>query len=240
MDRVVRVRRRPRAPAVRPTLRFERLARGAGYASIAGVDEVGRGALCGPVVAAAVILRSEAPIQGLADSKLLDAARREVLAARIRDRAVAWAVAAVDAAWIDRLNIYQASRRAMEEAVRRLNPPPDYVLTDAMKLDVPFGQRALIDGDARCRSIAAASIVAKVERDRWMRLWHQVFPDYGWESNKGYSTPDHLEALNLWGPSPIHRYTFAPVAAVAPYPVSTPCEPPSEQIELFSPEETAQ
>jgi len=172
---------------------------------------VGRGSLFGPVVAAAVILDSGYRIRGLRDSKLLPAERREVLALRIREHAVAWAVASVDAARIDQINIYHASRLAMKDAVVLLNPAADHLLIDAMKLDCDLPQKAIIHGDALSASIAAASILAKVERDRMISLWDPVFPLYGLHSNKGYSTPKHLAALREHGPSPLHRQSFAPV-----------------------------
>ena len=178
---------------------------------VAGVDEVGRGSLFGPVVAAAVILDRRYRVRGLRDSKLLPAERREILADRIREHALAWAVAAVDAARIDQINIYQASRVAMLEAVRQLQTVPDYLLIDAVKLDCDLQQRSIIHGDALSASIAAASIIAKVERDRLVREWDPVFPAYGLASNKGYSTPRHLAALREHGPSPLHRQSFAPV-----------------------------
>ena len=196
---------------LRCTLKYEKLAWASGAKLVAGVDEVGRGSLFGPVVAAAVILDSSYRIRGLRDSKLLPAERREVLAQRIRDHAIAWAVAAVDAARIDQVNIYHASRLAMKEAVSRLNPASDHLLIDAMKLDFDLPQRAIIHGDALSASIAAASIVAKVERDRMICQWDPVFPIYGLGSNKGYSTPKHLAALREHGPSPLHRQSFAPV-----------------------------
>ena len=178
---------------------------------IAGVDEVGRGSLFGPVVAGAVILDREYRIRGLRDSKLLTAERRLVLAERIREHVIAWAVAAVDAARIDQINIYQASRLAMREAVLKLQPAADYLLVDALKLDCEPPQKAIIHGDALSASIAAASILAKVERDRIVCEWDPVFPLYGLASNKGYSTPHHLAALREHGPSPLHRQSFAPV-----------------------------
>jgi len=190
---------------------FERELRARGFAAVAGVDEVGRGALFGPVVAAAVILSPDHPVRGLNDSKLLDAPRREELDAQIRERAVAWAVGAVDAATIDRINIYEASRQAMRLAVLGLRPAPDYLLIDAMRLDLPLPQRPLIKGDARCHAIAAASIVAKVWRDACMRRWEEAYPEYGLGAHKGYSTPEHCRALAEFGPSPLHRLTFAPV-----------------------------
>ena len=172
---------------------------------------MGRGSLFGPVVAAAVILDPDCPVRGLRDSKLLPADRREILSARIRERALAWSIAAVDAARIDQVNIYQASRLAMQEAVLSLPVVPDYLLIDAMRLDCSMSQRAIIHGDALSASIAAASIVAKVERDRMIREWDPVFPVYRLASNKGYSTADHLAALRQHGPSPLHRQSFAPV-----------------------------
>jgi ribonuclease HII len=197
--------------SLRCTLKFEKEAWAGGAHLIAGVDEVGRGSLFGPVVAAAVILNPDDRIRGLRDSKLLIAERREVLAERIRERVIAWAVAAVDAARIDQINIYQASRVAMLEAVSSLQPCPDHLLVDAVKLDSPLMQRAIIHGDALSASIAAASILAKVERDRMICEWDPVFPAYGLASNKGYSTPRHLAALRKFGPSPLHRQSFAPV-----------------------------
>jgi ribonuclease HII len=193
------------------TLRYEKKAWEAGAVMVAGVDEVGRGSLFGPVVAAAVILDRGYRLRGLRDSKLLVAERRERLAPRIREHAVAWAVAAVDAARIDQINIYQASRRAMREAVMRLEPAPDHLLIDAVRLECNLPQKAIIHGDALSVSIAAASILAKVERDRMMCEWDAVFPEYGLAAHKGYSTPQHLAALLEYGPTPLHRQSFAPV-----------------------------
>jgi ribonuclease HII len=196
---------------LRCTLRYEKKAWDSGAILVAGVDEVGRGSLFGPVVAAAVILDRGYRVRGLRDSKLLLAERREILAERIREHAVAWAVAAVDAARIDQINIYQASRVAMLEAVRLLQPVPDHLLIDAVRIDCEVQQQPIIHGDALSASIAAASIIAKVERDRMIREWDPVFPVYGLASNKGYSTPKHLAALREHGPSPLHRQSFAPV-----------------------------
>jgi ribonuclease HII len=182
---------------------------------VAGIDEVGRGCLFGPVVAAAVILDPGKTIRGLDDSKKLDARTREVLAQRIHDRAVAVAVAGVDSAAIDCFNIYQATRRAMRQAVLGLCPGPDALLVDAMTLETPLTQRSLIHGDARSRSIAAASIIAKVTRDGWIDVWDRVYPGYGLASNKGYGTPEHLAALKRLGPTPQHRLSFQPVAEAA-------------------------
>lgn len=196
---------------LRCTLRYEKVAWASGARLVAGVDEVGRGSLFGPVVAAAVILDPLYRIRGLRDSKLLPAERREALAARIREHAVAWAVASVDAARIDEVNIYHASREAMQQAVATLQPAAEHLLVDAMKLYCDLPQHAIIHGDALSASIAAASIIAKVERDRMMAEMDSAFPLYGLRSNKGYSTPKHLAALREHGPCPLHRQSFAPV-----------------------------
>jgi ribonuclease HII len=196
---------------LRCTLKYEKLAWASGAKWVAGVDEVGRGSLFGPVVAAAVVLDPAYRIRGLRDSKLLPADRRQVLAERIREHALVWAVAAVDAARIDQINIYHASRLAMHQAVIELNPAADYLLIDAMRLDCEVPQKAIIHGDALSASIAAASILAKVHRDRLISEWDPIFPLYGLRSNKGYSTPKHLAALREHGPSPLHRQSFAPV-----------------------------
>ena len=196
---------------LRCTLRYEKKAWANGAELVAGVDEVGRGSLFGCVVAAAVILDPSYRVRGLRDSKLLLPERRQVLAARIREHAVAWSVAAVDAARIDQINIYHASRAAMREAVLRLAPTPDHLLVDALRLDCEMTQDAIIHGDALSASIAAASILAKVERDRMMCEWDVVFPAYGLASHKGYSTPRHVAALREFGPTPLHRQSFAPV-----------------------------
>ncbi len=190
---------------------MERAARANGYRAIAGVDEAGRGCLFGPVFAAAVILDPDRPIRGLNDSKVLPAEERERLSARIRERAVAWAVASADAAEIDRINIYQASRLAMKRALEQLDPAPDYLLVDALAVDIELPQQALIHGDARCRSIAAASILAKVDRDAAMCRWDTTYPAYGLARHKGYGTPEHCRALELHGATPEHRRTFEPV-----------------------------
>src|SRR5579872_7135076 len=166
--------------------RYEREARQLGWLRIAGLDEVGRGSLFGPVMAGAVILNPRRRIVGLDDSKKLTAERRTELAERIREHALAWAVAEIDASRIDAWNIYQASRQAMVAAISQLSPMPDYLLLDAMELDLPVEQRALIHGDARSVSIAAASILAKVDRDRRMEEFDQIYPQYGLAQNKGY------------------------------------------------------
>ncbi len=196
---------------LRCTLNFEKRAWAAGVEHVAGVDEVGRGSLFGPVVAAAVILDRAYRIRGLRDSKLIPAERREELALRIREHCIAWAIAAVDSARIDQINIYQASRLAMLHAVQQLAPAASYLLVDAVRLDCKLPQQAIIHGDALSASIAAASILAKVERDRMISAWDPVFPMYGLASNKGYCTPHHLAALREHGPSPLHRQSFSPV-----------------------------
>lgn len=185
--------------------------RARGYRRIAGADEVGRGSLFGAVVAAAVILSPDVTIRGLNDSKQIDPERREVLAERIRERAVAWSIAAVDAATIDRINIYEASRLAMKNALLALQPAADFVLVDAVPLQVTIPQRPLIQGDERCHAIAAASIIAKVYRDRMMCEWDRFYPEYGLASHKGYQSPEHLAALDRFGPTPLHRVSFEPV-----------------------------
>jgi len=191
--------------------RYEREARQHGWQRIAGLDEAGRGSLFGPVVAAAVILNPKRRIVGLDDSKKLSADRRAELAELIHTHALAWATAEIAASRIDAWNIYQASRQAMVAAVSQFQPLPDYLLLDAIEIDLPIEQKALIHGDARSVSIAAASILAKVERDRRMEQFDQLYPQYGLAQNKGYGTPDHLEALRRHGPSPLHRFSYAPV-----------------------------
>jgi len=197
--------------SIRCVSTYEREARERGFSRIAGVDEVGRGCLFGPVFAAAVVLDPLRPIKGLHDSKILDAEARARLARQIKARCIAWAVGGADAFEIDQINIYQASRLAMRRAVEALTLPPDYLLIDAIKIDLPIEQLSLIDGDARCRAIAAASIVAKVHRDACLAQWHEVFPEYNLASNKGYSTPDHKRALRKHGPTLLHRFSFWPV-----------------------------
>jgi ribonuclease HII len=212
---------RPANPAAsfRCEATLERELHARGFRAVAGVDEVGRGALFGPVVAAAVILSPDRPVRGLNDSKLLEPEERETLAERIRERAVAWAIGAIDAATIDAVNIYQASRLAMRLAVERLNPLPDFLLIDAVPIDLALPQRPLIKGDARCHAIAAASIVAKVYRDACMRVWDEVFPAYGLASHKGYSTPEHCKAIEEFGVTPLHRLSFEPVRARSLFPI---------------------
>jgi ribonuclease HII len=186
--------------------------------------------LFGAVVAGAVILCPDRPIRGLNDSKLLEPERREELSLRIQERAVAWSVAAVDAAMIDQINIYQASRLAMKMALGLLTVVPDFVLVDAVPLDILQPQQALIHGDARCHAIAAASIVAKVYRDEMMRKWDAVFPEYGLARNKGYLAPEHIRALRDFGPTPLHRMSYEPVRENCRFPV----DPGPGQMDLFA------
>jgi len=208
---------RPRDPAeYRCTYQLESLAMRQGRRFIAGCDEAGRGALLGPLYAAAVILDPAQSIPGIDDSKKLTALRRECLAEEIRARALAWQVVAITAEEVDTLNVYAASREGMLRALLALTPAPDYILTDAMPLrqaaeDFCIPHRALIHGDARSVSIAAASILAKVVRDRHMVKLAEVFPQYGLARNKGYGTRDHLQALARFGPCSEHRKTYQPV-----------------------------
>ena len=205
--------------------RFERTARHNGWQRIAGLDEAGRGSLFGPVFAAAVILNPRRRLVGLDDSKKLTPERREILSERIRKHALAWCVAQVDASRIDAWNIYQASRQAMTDAVAQLSMQPDFLLIDAMHLDLLVEQKPIIKGDARSVSIAAASILAKVARDQIMREFDAVYPAYGLASNKGYATPGHLAALREHGPSPLHRFSFAPVRNAVCWAVAATQEP---------------
>jgi len=183
---------------------------------VAGCDEAGRGALLGPLYAAAVILDAATTIRGVDDSKKLTPACREELALEIRAQAVAWQVAAITAEEVDALNVYEASRQGMLRALKALVPAPDYILTDAMPLrengaDFAIPHRSIIHGDARSVSIAAASILAKVARDEHLVKLHGLYPQYGLASNKGYGTPEHLEALTRFGPCCEHRKTYQPV-----------------------------
>ena len=190
---------------------FERALRRWGFAQIAGVDEVGRGCLAGPVVSAAVILHEDRHIPRLADSKMVPAPERRRLADRIRMDAVAWAVGVVDAPDIDRLRIHRASLESMRRAVMGLVPLPGLVLVDAFRVpDLPMAQRGIIHGDRRCSAIAAASLVAKVYRDDLMTRLHAADPRYGYDRHKGYGTPDHLAAIARHGFSPQHRRSFRP------------------------------
>lgn len=182
-----------------------------GYQAICGIDEVGRGPLAGPVVAAAVILPNDELILGLNDSKQLSEKKRESLYQIIQEKAVAIGIGVVDETTIDAINIYQAARLAMTKAVEQLAVQPDYLLIDAMELDLDIQQISLIKGDARSQSIAAASIIAKVYRDHLMVELDKQYPGYSFGKNAGYGTKEHLEGLEKYGVTPIHRKTFAPI-----------------------------
>jgi ribonuclease HII len=190
---------------------LENALRRVGFCYVAGADEVGRGCLAGPVVAAAVVLHPDRHIPGVSDSKLVPAAERDRLFDRIVRDAVAWAVAAADPREIDHINIHQASLKAMHRAVMALAPLPDIVLVDAFRVpDLPMAQRGVPHGDRRCSAIAAASIIAKVTRDRQMLALHGEDPRYGFDRHKGYATADHLEAVARFGYSDAHRRSFRP------------------------------
>jgi ribonuclease HII len=188
---------------------LENALRRVGFVHVAGVDEVGRGCLAGPVVAAAVVLHPDRHIPGVCDSKTVPAAERERLYECIIRHAVAWAVAASEPSEIDRINIHQASLRAMQRAILALAPLPDIVLVDAFRVpELPMAQRGVPHGDRRCSAIAAASIIAKVTRDRQMRVLHDQDPRYGFDRHKGYATADHLDAVGRFGYSSVHRQSF--------------------------------
>jgi ribonuclease HII len=196
-------------PAARRTV--ENALRRLGLERVAGVDEVGRGCLAGPVVAAAVVLDPAAHIAGLADSKLVPPDEREALLPLIEQRALAWAVAVVEAPEIDRLNIHRASLAAMRDAITALAPLPDVVLVDGFRVpELAIPQRGIVKGDRRCAAIAAASIVAKVTRDRLMLALHDTDPRFGFDRHKGYATPEHLAAVARYGYSAAHRRSFRP------------------------------
>ncbi|RPJ63529.1 MAG: ribonuclease HII [Acidobacteria bacterium] len=197
---------RPRAART-----IENALRRLGFHRIAGVDEVGRGCLAGPVMAGAVILDPSRHVPGLRDSKLLTPEERERLHGVITRSCCGWAVAAIESDEIDRINIHQATLRAMRAAVLSLSPLPDLVLVDAFRIpDLLIPQRAVVHGDARCSAIAAASIVAKVTRDSHMSTLHAADPRYGFDRHKGYATADHLAAVARFGYSAIHRRSFRP------------------------------
>lgn len=195
--------------------RLERAARKLGALQIAGIDEVGRGPMFGPVVAAAVILAPGTRFHGLNDSKKLTAEKRNELDLVIRDKAVAWAIAAVDVETIDRINIRNASLLAMRLAVEQLTQAPDYLLIDGIdKIDWPCPQQPVIQGDGTSFSIAAASVLAKVYRDALLVEFDKQFPGYGLASHKGYCSREHLDALARLGPTPFHRKNWSPVAQI--------------------------
>ena len=203
-----------------PTLCEEQRFIDHGYRSLAGIDEAGRGAWAGPVAAAAVVLPTDEPallhrLRGVRDSKLCTPHQRDELYDLLRDAALRWAVSLVPALRIDQVGIVSATREAMQGAVAQLDPSPDALLIDALPLpSLPIPQRVLIKGDVRCLSIAAASILAKVTRDRAMLLMDEEYPGYGFCAHKGYGTPEHRAALDWLGPTDAHRWYFTPVAEV--------------------------
>ncbi len=179
---------------------------------VAGVDEAGRGPLAGPVVVAAVVLNPDQPFDGLDDSKRLSEKRREALFPLIMERALAWTVVEIEVAEIDRINILQATLLGMKKAVEQLLPPPSLALIDGNRAPaLKCAVRTIVGGDSLEPAISAASILAKVTRDRLMKKLHIVYPDYGFDRHKGYPTADHLARLTRYGPCPIHRRSFAPV-----------------------------
>ena len=196
---------------VRAFRTIENAIRRVGFNAVAGCDEVGRGCLAGPVVAAAVVLHPDRYVARIGDSKTVTALERARLYDKITQSAVSWCVAAADCDEIDRINIHQASLRAMQRAVMGLSPLPDFVLVDAFRIpDLRMAQRAVTHGDARCTAIAAASIVAKVTRDRLMLELHARDPRYGFDRHKGYATAEHLDAVSRFGYSEVHRRSFRP------------------------------
>lgn len=182
-----------------------------GFKLIAGVDEVGRGSMIGPVITAAVILNPNKPIVGLDDSKKLSPLKRQRLELEIKENAIAWAIGEATLEEVDSLNVYQATKRAMIQAVSKLTIEPDALLIDAMPLEVEVASLSIIKGDTKSASIAAASIIAKEYRDRLMREKASIYPQYQFEKNKGYLTKAHREALFMYGPTDYHRKTFEPV-----------------------------
>lgn len=185
-----------------------------GLTLIAGIDEVGRGPLAGPVVAAAVILPKNCKIKGLNDSKKIPKKKHLEIFQAVQDQALSIGIGIIDNQVIDQVNIYEATKLAMQEAISQLSPQPEHLLIDAMKLDLPISQTSIIKGDANSLSIAAASIVAKVTRDELMKEYDQQFPGYDFATNAGYGTAKHLEGLTKLGVTPIHRTSFEPVKSL--------------------------
>ncbi|MBW1690712.1 MAG: ribonuclease HII [Deltaproteobacteria bacterium] len=195
-------------------LLYEFDAWGAGYSHIAGIDEAGRGPLAGPVIAAAVILPKNVQLEGVKDSKRMTPCAREEAFSLIEERAISIALAVVSPREIDQINILQATRKAMKQAVLHLDTQPDFLLIDGTHpVDLPIQQRCIVKGDQQCLSISAASVLAKVYRDRMMCCYHELYPRYGFSSNKGYGTRGHLEAIMRYGPCSIHRLTFRGVVS---------------------------
>jgi len=188
-----------------------------GFQFIAGIDEVGRGPLAGPVVAAAVILPGDFFLAGIDDSKKLTEKKRKEYDVIIRRDALAYSIAMIHASEIDEINIYEATKKAMKAAISSLEPKPDFLLIDAMKLDTPFSSESIIKGDAKSISIAAASIIAKVARDELMKEISLLHPDYGFQRNMGYGTKEHLQAIKQYGITSYHRKSFAPVKDYVKY-----------------------
>lgn len=195
-------------------LRYEKELYKAGYQAIAGIDEVGRGPLAGPVVAAAVILPPECKIKGLNDSKKIPKKKHKDIYQAVMDKALAVGIGLMDSEIIDQVNIYEATKLAMKEALSKLSLKPDYLLIDAMKLDIDIPQESIIKGDANSLSIAAASIVAKVTRDKLMADYDKEYPGYDFAQNAGYGTKSHLQGFERHGVTPIHRKTFEPVKSM--------------------------
>ena len=195
-------------------LQYEKELYQAGYQMIAGIDEVGRGPLAGPVVAAAVILPPGCKIKGLNDSKKIPKKKHQDIYQAVMDKALAVGIGLMDSEIIDQVNIYEATKLAMKEALSKLSHKPDYLLIDAMKLDVDIPQESIIKGDANSLSIAAASIVAKVSRDKLMTDYDKEFPGYDFAQNAGYGTKSHLQGLERHGVTPFHRKTFEPVKSM--------------------------
>ena len=195
-------------------LAYEKKLYAQGISLIAGVDEVGRGPLAGPVVAAAVILPKNCKIKGLNDSKKIPKKKHEEIFQAVKDKALAIGIGIMNNQVIDQVNIYEATKLAMKEAISQLEPQPEHLLIDAMKLDLPISQTSIIKGDANSLSIAAASIIAKVTRDKIMDNYDQEFPGYDFSQNAGYGTAKHLEGLEKHGVTPIHRKSFEPIKTI--------------------------
>ena len=195
-------------------LNYEKSLYARGIELIAGVDEVGRGPLAGPVVAAAVILPKLCKIKGLNDSKKIPKSKHEAIYNQVMKEAVAVGIGIKDNYVIDDVNIYEATKLAMIEAIEKLNPQPEHLLIDAMNLDLPIEQTSIIKGDANSLSIAAASIIAKVTRDKMMADYEQEFPGYAFAKNAGYGTKEHLSGIDKFGVTPIHRRSFEPIKSI--------------------------